>query len=121
MSGGSCFERLVGHISCDSTAIEARERPAKATQPAPPPRRKRGRPRKGEAAQRLVGDEPVDQMIRMRLAEYRLGHERTRQRLPVRWWPHRQARPPTQTRRCALHQAHDDPLVLVGQRPDLLP
>jgi hypothetical protein len=43
-------ERLVGHISRDSTAIEARERPAKAAQPAPAaPRRKRGRPRKGEA------------------------------------------------------------------------
>ena len=43
-------ERLVGHISRDSTAIEARERPAKAAKPAPAaPRRKRGRPRKGEA------------------------------------------------------------------------
>jgi hypothetical protein len=42
-------ERLVGHLSRDSTAIEARERPAKAAKPAPAgPRRKRGRPRKGE-------------------------------------------------------------------------
>jgi hypothetical protein len=41
-------ERLVGHISRDSTAIEARERPApKPVQAAP--QRKRGRPRKGEA------------------------------------------------------------------------
>ena len=43
-------DRLVGHISRDSTAIEAREKPAKPEQPAPtaPPRRKRGRPRKDE-------------------------------------------------------------------------
>jgi hypothetical protein len=41
-------ERLVGHIARDSTAIDARERPApKPVQAAP--QRKRGRPRKGEA------------------------------------------------------------------------
>ena len=40
-------EHLVGHISRDATAIEAREKP----QPKPKaekPKRKRGRPRKGE-------------------------------------------------------------------------
>ena len=44
-------DRLVGHISRDSTAIEAREKPVKkAPPPVPPvvPERKRGRPRKGE-------------------------------------------------------------------------
>jgi hypothetical protein len=43
-------ERLVGHISRDSTAIEAREKPAKPDQPEPvaQPKRKRGRPCKGE-------------------------------------------------------------------------
>ena len=43
-------DRLVGHISRDSTAIEAREKPAKSDKPAPKPkpRHKRGRPRKGE-------------------------------------------------------------------------
>jgi hypothetical protein len=43
-------DRLVGHISRDSTAIEAREKPAKSDRPAPAaqPKRKRGRPRKGE-------------------------------------------------------------------------
>ena len=45
-------DRLVGHISRDSTAIEAREKPAKsdkpAPAPAPKPKLKRGRPRKGE-------------------------------------------------------------------------
>lgn len=43
-------ERLVGHISRDSTAIEAREKPVKPDPPAPvePTKRKRGRPRKGE-------------------------------------------------------------------------
>ena len=41
-------ERLAGHISRDSTAIEGRERPTpKASQPAKP-KRGRGRPRKGE-------------------------------------------------------------------------
>jgi hypothetical protein len=43
-------DRLVGHISRDSTAIEAREKPAKPEQPkeAAPQKRKRGRPRKDE-------------------------------------------------------------------------
>jgi hypothetical protein len=43
-------ERLVGHISRDSTAIEAREKPKAPDQPAlpPQPKRKRGRPRKEE-------------------------------------------------------------------------
>lgn len=39
---------LIGHVSRDATAIEARERPRKtAAAPSPPPR-KRGRPRKDE-------------------------------------------------------------------------
>ena len=42
-------DHLVGHISRDATAIEAREKPAKREKPpAEPPKRKRGRPRKGE-------------------------------------------------------------------------
>jgi hypothetical protein len=43
-------DRLVGHISRDSTAIEAREKPATSDKPAPAPKPKlkRGRPRKGE-------------------------------------------------------------------------
>jgi hypothetical protein len=40
-------DRLVGHISRDSTAIEARERPVKAAA-SEKPKFKRGRPRKGE-------------------------------------------------------------------------
>jgi hypothetical protein len=39
---------LVFHVSRDSTAIEARERPAKKDPPPPKAPRKRGRPRKGE-------------------------------------------------------------------------
>ena len=39
--------RLVGHISRDATAIEAREKPVRSEKPVPP-QRKRGRPRKGE-------------------------------------------------------------------------
>src|SRR5450830_847240 len=41
-------ERLVGHISRDVTAIEAREKPMRVAAPATP-KRQRGRPRKGEA------------------------------------------------------------------------
>ena len=41
-------DRLVGHISRDSTAIEAREKPVKPDRPAPAARHKRGRLRKGE-------------------------------------------------------------------------
>src|ERR1017187_6618566 len=43
-------DRLVGHISSDSTAIEAREKPAKPDRPTAvaEPKRKRGRPCKGE-------------------------------------------------------------------------
>ena len=40
--------RLVGHISRDATAIEARERTPKKEKPAPRPKRKRGRPKTGE-------------------------------------------------------------------------
>ena len=44
-------DRLIGHISRDGTAIEAREKPAKKVEtpkPAPAGKKKRGRPRKGE-------------------------------------------------------------------------
>ena len=41
--------QIVGHISRDATAIEARETPVKAEKPqAPAAKRKRGRPKKGE-------------------------------------------------------------------------
>ena len=56
-------DRLVGHISRDATAIEAREKPAKTAPPEAstsaeplskrqPPKRKRGRPKKGEAVEK---------------------------------------------------------------------
>ena len=44
-------DRLVGHMSRDSTAIEAREKPLQKDLPPPPPespKRKRGRPKTGE-------------------------------------------------------------------------
>jgi len=41
-------ERLVGHISRDSTAVEAREKPVKKDPPPEIPRHKPGRPKKGE-------------------------------------------------------------------------
>ena len=43
-------DRLVGHISRDATAIEAREKPARTAPAEKAPKRKRGRPKKGEAA-----------------------------------------------------------------------
>ncbi len=42
-------DELVGHVSRDSTAIEGREKPAPKPRAGDKPRRKRGRPRKGEA------------------------------------------------------------------------
>lgn len=41
-------DALIGHVSRDSTAIEAREKPIKAEPPPAAAPRKRGRPRKGE-------------------------------------------------------------------------
>lgn len=41
-------DRLVGHISRDSTAIAAREKPLRKARPVKSPKRKRGRPKKGE-------------------------------------------------------------------------
>ena len=45
-----CGPKLAGHVSRDSTAIEVRERPAPKNkpEPEPAPRRKIGRPKKGE-------------------------------------------------------------------------
>ena len=40
--------QLVGHISRDATAIEAREKPVRKKREPKRPKRKRGRPRKGE-------------------------------------------------------------------------
>jgi hypothetical protein len=50
-------DRLVGHLSRDATAIEAREKPVKTAAPeastsAQPPKRKRGRPKKGEVVEK---------------------------------------------------------------------
>ena len=47
-------DRLVGHLSRDSTAIEAREKPATKEKPPPPPKRKRGRPKKGEERPKVL-------------------------------------------------------------------
>ena len=63
-------ERLVGHISRDSTEIEAREKPQSTQVEAAPakPRRKRGRPRKGEQP---APPEPtrLERQAKMKLAE----------------------------------------------------
>ncbi len=41
-------EKVVMHVSRDSTEVNAREKPAKKVKAAPKPKRKRGRPKKGE-------------------------------------------------------------------------
>jgi hypothetical protein len=46
-------DRLVGHISRDATAIEAREKPLKTAKPKKQ-KRNRGRPRKGEERPREI-------------------------------------------------------------------
>ena len=43
----TCTDRLLGHLSRDSTAIEAREQPTTQRKAPEPPKRKRGRPKKG--------------------------------------------------------------------------
>ena len=45
-----CGQKLAGHISRDSTAIESREKPVKTPKESSKPKRKRGRPPKGEVA-----------------------------------------------------------------------
>jgi hypothetical protein len=62
-------DRLVGHISRDATAIEAREKPVRAVPTAPEtPKRKRGRPKKGEV---VAKKEPrrLERQAGMTLAE----------------------------------------------------
>jgi hypothetical protein len=62
-------DRLVGHISRDATAIEAREKPVRAVPTAPEtPKRKRGRPKKGEV---VAKKEPrrLERQVGMTLAE----------------------------------------------------
>ncbi len=69
-------DRLVGHISRDGTAIEAREKPAKkvgapaeAPEAQPAEKKKRGRPGKGEA--REVRQGKLEGQQGKPLAQYR--------------------------------------------------
>ena len=52
--GNTHRDRLVGHLSRDSTAIEAREKPSAKQKAPPPPKRKRGRPKKGEERPKVL-------------------------------------------------------------------
>ena len=60
-------DRLVGHLSRDSTAIEAREKPVTTDKVPPPPKRKRGRPKKGE--ERPKAPKRLDRQATMSLPE----------------------------------------------------
>jgi hypothetical protein len=71
-------KELIGHISRDATAIEAREQPAKkaeVSEPAPVVAKKRGRPRKGEV--REVKPSKLEQQLDKPLAQLlkELPHE----------------------------------------------
>ena len=59
-------DHLVGHVSRDATAIEARERPAPKPR-AEKPKRKRGRPRKGEERPREL--RRVERQLKMTLPQ----------------------------------------------------
>ncbi len=59
-------ERLVGHMSRDATAIQAREKPARK-EAAETPKRKRGRPKKGE--ERPEQKRRLERQLDMTLAE----------------------------------------------------
>jgi hypothetical protein len=59
-------DRLVGHISRDATAIEAREKPVQIAAPEMP-KRKRGRPRKGEVVEKEA--RRLERQAAMSLAE----------------------------------------------------
>ena len=58
-------DHLVGHVSRDSTAIEGREKPT--PKPSATPKRRRGRPRKGE--QRPQASRRLERQLRMTLPE----------------------------------------------------
>ena len=60
-------DRLVGHLSRDSTAIEAREKPAAKEKAPSPPKRKRGRPKKGEERPKVL--KRLDRQAAMSLPE----------------------------------------------------
>ena len=60
-------DHLVGHVSRDSTAIEGREKPAPKSKQSATPKRRRGRPRKGE--QRPKASRRLERQLRMTLSE----------------------------------------------------
>ncbi len=59
---------LIGHLSRDGTAIEARERPRKAKPPMAAPARQRGRPRHGETRP-LAKESPIRHQRQQTLAQ----------------------------------------------------
>lgn len=66
-----CAGEISGHISRDSTAVEAREKPEKKTKPTEQqaqPKRRKGRPRKGEP-QKLKEPSRVQKQLKMTLEE----------------------------------------------------
>ena len=68
-------ERLVGHVSRDSTAIAAREKPVKKPPKPPKLKRPRGRPRKGEGVAKPEKRMPrqINQEPQVALAELPTG------------------------------------------------
>ena len=60
-------DHLIGHVWRDSTAIEGREKPAPQSKKSATPKRRRGRPRKGE--QRPQASRRLERQLRMTLSE----------------------------------------------------
>lgn len=66
-----CAGEISGHISRDSTAVEAREKPEKKPKPneqPTPPKKRKGRPRKGEP-QKVKEPSRVQKQLKMTLEE----------------------------------------------------
>ncbi len=61
-------DELIGHLSRDGTAIEARERPARFEAPQKAPPKKRGRPRRGEVRPPAKGS-PIHRQRQQTLAQ----------------------------------------------------
>jgi len=61
-------DELIGHLSRDGTAIEARERPAKFDSPSVEPAKKRGRPRRGDVRP-PAKESPISRQRRQTLAQ----------------------------------------------------
>ncbi len=85
-------EQIVGHISRDSTAIPAREKPEKKAAPVEKKPKKLGRPKKGEERpkeptrlERQVSGQPLDEMIAQLPTACNVGTKKDSKGFKVSW------------------------------------